>query len=239
MIWRETSSLSVSVVRGYIRNISNHVESQTSVVKVSAVRVYSQRSRLFRRDRASLASTQLVPSWRGQIAAPLQCGIKPGDGEFLFTGSEHFGEAWLGCAPRYKDFLSVYQAAREARLNSCDFPLDWGSVMLFNSALFYLIPVLTSFNVPLMWHRQQGQGCQSSAGNSMWRSKTGGSSGGLLHPGSGRNSFCPFSHHRLPLLLGDWRGRAAAPSLSFSPQWLLFTFQPLWVKWPKVEEGDF
>uniref|UniRef100_A0A3P8WJ40 Meteorin-like protein n=1 Tax=Cynoglossus semilaevis TaxID=244447 RepID=A0A3P8WJ40_CYNSE len=112
------------VVRGYIRNISNHVESQTSVVKVSAVRVYSQRSRLFRRDRASLASTQLVPSWRGQIAAPLQCGIKPGDGEFLFTGSEHFGEAWLGCAPRYKDFLSVYQAAREARLNSCDFPLD-------------------------------------------------------------------------------------------------------------------
>ncbi|XP_058509920.1 meteorin-like protein isoform X2 [Solea solea] len=111
------------VVRGYIKNITHYPESQTSLVEVSAVRLYWQRSGLFNRQEASGAS-ESVSSWHGHINTLLQCHIKPGDGEFLFTGSEHFGEAWLGCAPRYKDFLSVYKTAQAARLNSCDFPLD-------------------------------------------------------------------------------------------------------------------
>lgn len=96
-----------------------------SSVEVSALRVYWQRSGVFEQHLDPLVSCQ---SWRGHIHTLLQCHVKPGDGEFLFTGSEHFGEAWLGCAPRYKDFLSVYHNARTARQNSCDFPLDWGGV---------------------------------------------------------------------------------------------------------------
>ncbi|CAB1342340.1 unnamed protein product [Coregonus sp. 'balchen'] len=63
-------------------------------------------------------------TWHGHIHTLLQCHVKPGGGEFLFTGTEHFGEAWLGCAPRYKDFLSLYQSAWAARQNPCEFPLD-------------------------------------------------------------------------------------------------------------------
>ncbi|XP_074512872.1 meteorin-like protein isoform X1 [Sebastes fasciatus] len=111
------------VVRGHIRNVSHDSERQTSLVEVSAARVYWQRSGVFEQQADASGSPPSVPSWRGHIHTLQQCRVKPGDGEFLFTGSEHFGEAWLGCAPRYKDFLSVYQAAWAARRNSCDFPL--------------------------------------------------------------------------------------------------------------------
>uniref|UniRef100_A0A3Q4G4I0 Meteorin-like protein-like n=1 Tax=Neolamprologus brichardi TaxID=32507 RepID=A0A3Q4G4I0_NEOBR len=109
------------VVRGYIKKVTHDSRRQMSSVEVSALRVYWQRSGVFEQHLDPLVSCQ---SWRGHIHTLLQCHVKPGDGEFLFTGSEHFGEAWLGCAPRYKDFLSVYHNARTARQNSCDFPLD-------------------------------------------------------------------------------------------------------------------
>uniref|UniRef100_A0A3B4XGP8 Meteorin-like protein n=1 Tax=Seriola lalandi dorsalis TaxID=1841481 RepID=A0A3B4XGP8_SERLL len=101
------------VVRGYIKNVTHSPESQTSLVEVTAVRVYWQRSRVFEQQVAP-GTSQSIPSWHGHIHTLLRCHVKPGDGQFLFTGSEHFGEAWLGCAPRYKDFLSVYQTARAA-----------------------------------------------------------------------------------------------------------------------------
>ncbi|XP_030263256.1 meteorin-like protein [Sparus aurata] len=107
------------VVRGSIKNVSHDSARQTSLVQVSAARVYWQRSGVFEQQPTASGSP-----WRGHIHTLLQCHVQPGDGEFLFTGSEHFGEAWLGCAPRYKDFLSVYQTAWAARRNSCDFPLD-------------------------------------------------------------------------------------------------------------------
>lgn len=109
----------LSVVRGSIKNVSHDSARQTSLVEVSAARVYWQRSGVFEHQPTAAGSP-----WRGHIHTLLQCHVQPGDGEFLFTGSEHFGEAWLGCAPRYKDFLSVYQTAWAARRNSCDFPLD-------------------------------------------------------------------------------------------------------------------
>ncbi|XP_073349714.1 meteorin-like protein [Pagrus major] len=107
------------VVRGSIKNVSHDSARQTSLVAVAAARVYWQRSGVFEQQASTSGS-----SWHGCIHTLLQCHVQPGDGEFLFTGSEHFGEAWLGCAPRYKDFLSVYQTAWAARRNSCDFPLD-------------------------------------------------------------------------------------------------------------------
>lgn len=107
----------VSVARGSIAAVSHDPERQTSLVAVRAARVYWQHGQVFEPMAAEA-------SWRGRLRTLLRCRVRPGDGEFLFTGSEHFGEAWLGCAPRYKDFLSVYRAARAARRNCCDFPLD-------------------------------------------------------------------------------------------------------------------
>ncbi|XP_062308319.1 meteorin-like protein isoform X1 [Osmerus eperlanus] len=112
------------VVRGSIRSVSHDKERQTSLVEISEGRMFRQRSGVFERETATAGATRSGSSWHGHIHTLLQCHVKPGGGEFLFTGSEHFGEAWLGCAPRYKDFLSLYHKARKARLNPCDFPLD-------------------------------------------------------------------------------------------------------------------
>ncbi|CAL8330620.1 unnamed protein product [Lota lota] len=100
---------------------------------VSLSHLFHQKSAVFAR---SGARGRL---WRGHISVPLQCGaaaaaaaaagggggaggggVYPGeDDEYLLTGSVHFGEAWLGCAPRYKDFLARYQTAQEAGINPC------------------------------------------------------------------------------------------------------------------------
>ncbi|XP_028271435.1 meteorin-like protein [Parambassis ranga] len=57
--------------------------------------------------------------WSGRVSVPVQCSVHPGEDEYLLTGSVHFGEAWLGCAPRYKDFLKLYRRAQKAGTNPC------------------------------------------------------------------------------------------------------------------------
>ncbi|MBN3301813.1 METRN protein, partial [Amia calva] len=104
------------VVRGNIRSVENDGDLRASVIKVSATRVYRQKYALFS------GAGRLAKS--GEIRTLLQCGVKPGAGSFLFTGRVHFGEAWLGCAPRYKDFRRVYEEAKEARLISCELASD-------------------------------------------------------------------------------------------------------------------
>ncbi|XP_030646713.1 meteorin-like protein [Chanos chanos] len=106
------------VVRGSILNVTHDLEQQMSFVGVGDGRVYRQRSGVFERDAGSSVA------WHGYIHTLLQCQVKPGPGQFLFTGAEHFGEAWLGCAPRFKDFLSLYLTAQRLQQNPCEFPLD-------------------------------------------------------------------------------------------------------------------
>ncbi|CAL1588382.1 unnamed protein product [Knipowitschia caucasica] len=110
------------VVRGTIQKVSHNSARQTSLINVSVTKVYTQRGSLFEQPPTSPLDPSLPRS--AHISTLLQCHIKPGKGEFLFTGSKHFGRAWLGCAPRFKDFLSVYHSARAARSNPCDFLLD-------------------------------------------------------------------------------------------------------------------
>ncbi|XP_075071343.1 meteorin-like protein [Mixophyes fleayi] len=102
------------VVKGSIKRISHDRESKISWVDINAIRVYRQRNSIFQPDSST-------GTWNGPIRTLLQCGVKKGEGHFLFTGSEHFGDAWLGCAPRYKDFLEIYQKAKKLRINPCDF----------------------------------------------------------------------------------------------------------------------
>ncbi|XP_063819527.1 meteorin-like protein [Pseudophryne corroboree] len=102
------------VVRGSIKSVTHDKESNISWVDINAVRVYRQRKSIFQPDTST-------GTWTGPIRTLLQCGVKKGEGNFLFTGSEHFGDAWLGCAPRYKDFLQIYQTAKKLKVNPCDF----------------------------------------------------------------------------------------------------------------------
>ncbi|XP_053326850.1 meteorin [Spea bombifrons] len=105
------------VVRGNIRMVGNDAELQESVIGISATRVYRQKFTLFHAHGRSVRSL-------GDIRVPLSCGVKPGPGTFLFMGWVHFGDAWLGCAPRYKDFKQVYEAAIGARENPCEIALE-------------------------------------------------------------------------------------------------------------------
>ncbi|KAM6350637.1 LOW QUALITY PROTEIN: meteorin [Alca torda] len=103
------------VIRGSIRSVSNDAELQESII-VSATRIHRQKFPSSRRGSGRGGG--------GSIRTPLRCGVKPGPGTFLFTGWLHFGEAWLSCAPRYRDFQRIYEGARRMRQNPCEFPAD-------------------------------------------------------------------------------------------------------------------
>lgn len=109
-------SLSSTVVRGNIKTVAADDDLQAAVIKVSTTRVFRQKYTLFTGN-SRLGS-------RGEIRTLLQCGVKPGPGSFLFTGRVHFGEAWLGCAPRYKDFQRAYAMAKAAQQIPCELPVD-------------------------------------------------------------------------------------------------------------------
>lgn len=106
-----------TVVRGNIRSVAEDENLRAAVIKVSATRVFRQKYALF------TGNSRL--SSRGEVRTLLQCGVKPGPGSFLFTGRVHFGEAWLGCAPRYKDFQRAYIIAKAAQQIPCELPVDW------------------------------------------------------------------------------------------------------------------
>ncbi|CAL1588212.1 unnamed protein product [Knipowitschia caucasica] len=99
------------VARGTIRRVKEEQEHWSVTVEVS--RLYRQKTQVF------VSGGVRVRSWTGQIKMPLQCGVKAGEGDFLFTGAVRFGEAWMGCAPRYKDFLRVYNEAEKQGTNPC------------------------------------------------------------------------------------------------------------------------
>lgn len=104
-------------MRGNIRSVVEDDNLRAAVIKVSATRVFRQKYTLF------TGNSRLTS--RGEVRTLLQCGVKPGPGSFLFTGRVHFGEAWLGCAPRYKDFQRAYTIAKAAQQIPCELPVDW------------------------------------------------------------------------------------------------------------------
>lgn len=106
----------LTVVRGNIRSVEEDENLRAAVIKVSSTRVFRQKYTLF------TGNSRLAR--RGEIRTLLQCGVKPGPGSFLFTGRVHFGEAWLGCAPRYKDFQQAYTVAKAAQQIPCELPID-------------------------------------------------------------------------------------------------------------------
>lgn len=82
-------------------------------------------SRLFRqKSRVFAWSGGRGRGWGGRINVPAQCRVHPEGDEYLLTGSVHFGEAWLGCAPRYKDFLKLYIRAQREGTNPCQIDTD-------------------------------------------------------------------------------------------------------------------
>ncbi|KAM9856813.1 meteorin-like protein [Aulostomus maculatus] len=89
-----------------------------SQVRVTLSRLFRQKNKVF-----ALGGTR-GQSWSGLVNVPKQCRVHPGGDEYLLTGSVHFGEAWLGCAPHYKDFLKLYMRAQRTGTNPCQIDTD-------------------------------------------------------------------------------------------------------------------
>ncbi|XP_071778968.2 meteorin-like protein [Centroberyx gerrardi] len=104
------------VARGSIKKVEREEEQSSVTVEIS--RLYRQKTQVF------VPGGVRVRSWTGRVKMPLQCGVKPGGGDFLFTGTVRFGEAWMGCAPRYKDFLRLYREAQQQGTNPCHMDTD-------------------------------------------------------------------------------------------------------------------
>lgn len=111
-----TGSLPSPVVRGAIQNVTHDPARQESAIHLQVSRLYRQKSGVF------LPAAE--GGWRGRVSTLLQCGVRPGRGEFLFTGHMHFGEARLGCAPRLEDFRRMYRDAEQRGLNPCEMGVE-------------------------------------------------------------------------------------------------------------------
>ncbi|XP_026181627.1 meteorin-like protein [Mastacembelus armatus] len=104
------------VARGSIKKVEQEEERTSVTVEIS--HLYRQKTQVF------ISGGVRARSWSGHIKMPLQCGVRSGEGEFLFTGTVRFGEAWMGCAPRYKEFLRLYQDAQKQGTNPCHVDTD-------------------------------------------------------------------------------------------------------------------
>ncbi|XP_018612471.1 meteorin-like protein [Scleropages formosus] len=97
--------------RGSILRMEKEEEKASITVMLS--RLYRQKSQVF------LLGGRRMRGWTGCMWMPPRCEMSPGEGEYLFTGTVRFGEAWLGCASRYEDFLRLYRKAVEQGTNPC------------------------------------------------------------------------------------------------------------------------
>ncbi|XP_008593157.1 PREDICTED: meteorin-like protein [Galeopterus variegatus] len=103
-----------AVVRGSIQDVTHEPERQESAIHLRVDKLYRQKGRVFQ------PAPEGDSHWQGHVLTLLECGVRPGHGDFLFTGHMHFGEARLGCAPRFKDFQRMYRDAEERGLNPCE-----------------------------------------------------------------------------------------------------------------------
>ncbi|XP_028311884.1 meteorin-like protein [Gouania willdenowi] len=104
------------VARGSIKKVEEKEEHSSVSVEIS--RLHRQKTRVF------VSGGVRVRGWTGNINMPLQCRARAGEGDFMFTGTIRFGEAWMGCVPRFKDFLRLYQEAQKQGTNPCHVDTD-------------------------------------------------------------------------------------------------------------------
>uniref|UniRef100_UPI001EAF6D11 meteorin-like protein n=1 Tax=Oncorhynchus gorbuscha TaxID=8017 RepID=UPI001EAF6D11 len=107
------------VGRGTIQGVEQEAEQLSVTVAIS--RLYRQKTQVF------VSGGVRVRRWTGRVRMPRQCGVRPGPGRgwrLPVHGERKVREAWMGCAPRYKDFLRLYQEAEQSGTNPCHVDTD-------------------------------------------------------------------------------------------------------------------
>ncbi|XP_067672915.1 meteorin-like protein [Haliotis asinina] len=95
------------VAVGTIDDVTHDVD--TSRILVTASRVISQKEAIFQKPAGWTRPHEL----KGVVHAPVRCGIRHGEGQFLFTGRVRLGQPMLQCAPRYEQWRAVLKMAQE------------------------------------------------------------------------------------------------------------------------------
>lgn len=63
--------------------------------------------------------TETSQSESSSLIAPYRCGIRKGEGEFIFIGRIRFKRAFLHCAPRVEEFVKLWKRSKVKGYNIC------------------------------------------------------------------------------------------------------------------------
>ncbi|XP_057673990.1 meteorin-like protein [Corythoichthys intestinalis] len=106
------------VARGIVTSVREETEENRSSINVDINRLYRQKTQVF------VPGGPRARRWSGSITMPRQCAFKVSNDDILFTGTLRFGEARMGCATRYDDFLHWYRQAQRLGTNPCHLDTD-------------------------------------------------------------------------------------------------------------------
>ena len=125
----------IVVVNGRMESVEENEKSQNSIIHVSVENVYRQIENHFtqksddsagRHNHSSVyhrqdSSSNVVPQRRyaDTIIVPKKCGVRRGEGLFLFLGKLRLGKAILQCAPRLEEFTKMWHRALDRKSNPC------------------------------------------------------------------------------------------------------------------------
>ncbi|XP_071106107.1 meteorin-like protein [Haliotis cracherodii] len=96
------------VAVGNMDDVDHDDVEETSVIRVSVTQLLSQKDAIFKKAENGWTRPHEL---KGVIHAPHRCGIRHGEGQFLFTGRVRLGQPMLQCAPRYEQWKSVLEMA--------------------------------------------------------------------------------------------------------------------------------
>ena len=93
-------------------------EEEISHIDVTVTKLISQSESIFKKSTDVWARSQVL---KGVVNVPLRCGIRLGEGQFLFTGRVRLGQPVLQCAPRYEQWNTVLDDAVNHGLLECSY----------------------------------------------------------------------------------------------------------------------
>ena len=130
----------IVVVNGRMESVQENEKSLDSVIHVSVENIYRQIEHHFtQKSDESVELHNHISMFHGQgsdsnvvpqrrfadtIMVPKKCGVRRGEGLFLFLGKLRLGKAILHCAPRFEEFTKMWHRALDRKSNPCTMKWD-------------------------------------------------------------------------------------------------------------------